>query len=127
MLQPSLFHDYPSRVRRTVLAVALLAILGTIGHRIVTIVTPPPLVVQTPEDRFSTASRIVTIAGTTAPGAVLTINGSEIVPDGTGIFSTDVVLTPGANTIDIAARRRHSWSAKIQRRIYVHAANAPLA
>lgn len=105
----------------------LLMVLGVVGHRISTIIAPPPLVIRTPEDKASTASRMVTIVGTTAPGALLTVNGAAITPDGSGSFSTDVVLVPGANTIDITARRRHSRSAKIQRLIYVHAANAPLA
>lgn len=101
--------------------------LGLIGVRIAAIFEPPTLTIDHPNDLLSTSSRFVTVTGRTEPGALLTINGSAFVPDTTGTFTTDVILAPGVNTIAVEARRRHSRPARIERRITVQAANAPLA
>ena len=127
MLQQSLFTDYPSLIRRSAVVVVVLLLLGVVGSRVLTILTPPPLTIDRPADLLSTSSRFVTIAGKTEPGVALTINGVAFVPDAAGAFSTDIILTPGANTIDIEARRRHSRPARVTRRVQVLAASAPVA
>lgn len=127
MLQQSLFIDVPSVIRRAIAAMLVIIALGLVGIRIAAIFEPPSLVVERPTDLLSTSSRFVTVTGTTEPGTTLTINGLQLVPDTAGAFSTEVILAPGANTIAIEARRRHSRAAQVIRRIQVHAANAPLA
>ena len=127
MVQPSLFPDCPPTVRRVAIAAVVLAILGVAAYRMIAVIAPPPLSIATPLDQLSTSSRIVTISGTTEPGASLTINGSAFAPDATGAVTTAVVLLPGMNTIAIEARRRHGWTARVERRIHVRAAEAPIA
>ncbi|MBI4450222.1 hypothetical protein HY634_04125, partial [Candidatus Uhrbacteria bacterium] len=104
LVQPSLFTDVPTVLRRAAIGAVVLLVLGVAGVRILAVVTPPRLTITTPSAQLSTSSRIVTITGTTEPGAALTINGQPLVPDATGAFTTDVVLLPGANTIAIEAR-----------------------
>ncbi|MDO8598514.1 MAG: hypothetical protein Q7S02_00210 [bacterium] len=127
VVQPSLFSDFPTTVRRVAVAVVVLGILGVAAYRMLAVITPPPLSIATPLDQLSTSSRIVTITGTTEPGAQLTINGSAFAPDATGAFTTDVVLLPGMNTIAIEARRKHSRPARVERRINVRSSDAPVA
>ncbi len=114
-------------IRRLLIGAVALLVLGVAGYRIAAVVTPPPLSVNQPADQLSTSSRVITIAGTTEPGALLTINGIAFIPDTSGAFTTDVVLLPGVNTIAIEARRRHGWTTRVERRIHVRAAEAPIA
>ena len=127
MIQRSLFSDFPTTVRRAAVAVVVIIIMGMATYRLLAMVAPPPLAVAQPLDQLSTSSRIVTITGTTEPGVQLTINGATFTPDTTGTFTTDVVLLPGMNTIAIEAHRKHGRSARIERRINVRSADAPVA
>jgi len=127
MLQQSLFTDYPSLIRRAAVLAAIVVVVGVLGARMLAVLTPPTLVVEQPADLLSTSSRFVTISGRTEPGAHVTVNGSAFIPDASGAFSMDVILAPGANTIAIEARRRHSRAAQIIRRIQVSPASAPVA
>jgi len=127
MVQPSLFTDVPTVVRRALIAIVVASILSVAGYQILATTTPPPLTVAEPTDQLSTSSRIVTITGTTEPGAVLTINGAVFTPNAVGAFTTDVVLLPGLNTIAIEARRKHGRPARVERHINVRSADAPVA
>jgi hypothetical protein len=127
MVQPSLFSDFPTTIRRALLGVVVISILGVAAYRMLAMIAPPPLTIASPADRLSTSSRIVTITGTTEPGVALTINGQPFVPDGAGMFTTDVVLLPGMNTIAIEAKRRHGRPTRVERRINVRTADAPIA
>ncbi|MBI4142520.1 hypothetical protein HY480_01435 [Candidatus Uhrbacteria bacterium] len=127
LLQPSLLDDFPTRLRRAAISGVLLLVLGVLGYRIMAFVQPPPLVLASPQDQLSTSSRVITIHGTTAPGASLSINGRAFVPDAAGNFTTDLVLVPGVNTIELESRTTHSRPARVIRRIRVTSAEAPLA
>ena len=127
MVQQKLFTDVPTLLRRGALALAALAVLGAIGARVLDVRTPPLLTISEPTNLLSTTSRIITIEGTTAPGASLTINGAPYAPDTNGAFSADVILLSGVNTIAIESRLRHSKPARVERTIHVHPADAPLA
>lgn len=127
VFRPSPHTDYPSVIRRVLTGAVILVVLGALGYRVASIIAPPTLAVREPSDQLSTSSRTITIAGETEPGVTLTINGETFVPDPAGAFTTDVVLLPGVNTIAIEARRRHGWPARVERRVHVRAADAPLA
>ncbi len=127
MLQPSLLDDFPTRLRRAVISGVVLIVLGMLGYRIMAFVQPPPLVLASPQDQLSTSSRIITISGTTAPGASLSINGRSFVPDAAGNFATDLVLVPGVNTIELESRTAHSRPARVIRRVQVVPSGAPVA
>lgn len=121
-------YDGPSIARRVALAAVVAAILGLIGWRVIVVRMPPPLALVSPAATLhATASRIITVAGSTEPGAGITINGAPFVPDPAGGFAADIVLLPGVNTITIEARRPHSRPARIERTIRVRANDAPLA
>lgn len=127
MFQPSLLDDYPSRVRRFTIAAVILVVLGVVGYRIAAMIAPPPLAIEQPSDALSTTSRLITIRGTTAPGATITVNGQEFVPDARGAFTKDIVLVPGVNIIEFEAHTKHSRTTKVIRRIQVVTSDAPVA
>ena len=127
MLQPSLFRDYPTVLRRIAMVSVGVLVLGIIGYRVYALMRPPTLLLEQPTDYLSTTSRTIIVRGVTVPGAVLTINGRTFVPDQRGGFSAELVLLPGTNTIELEAKMRHSRAARIIRRIQVTSADAPVA
>ena len=62
----------------------------------------PTLVVTAPATTL-TNNPSVTVAGTTEPGATLTVDGTPVTVGPTGSFSTTVTLPEGAHTFDIVA------------------------
>ncbi|MFH1098637.1 MAG: hypothetical protein V1723_01810 [Candidatus Uhrbacteria bacterium] len=127
MLQPSLFYDYPGRIRRAAIAGVTLALFGIIVWRIVAVVIPPPLTVIDPSGDLATISQTIIVRGQTTPGAALRINGRTFAPDTAGLFAAELTLLPGPNIVTIEAWTKHSRTARIERRIIVHTADAPLA
>lgn len=66
----------------------------------------PTLDIAFPPPASLTTSAAVTIRGTTEPGTRITVNGTDAAP-GTlpGMWSLDVSLVPGANTLEVIAHR----------------------
>jgi hypothetical protein len=120
-------YDTPATIRRAIIAIGILLVLGFLGWRVHDVFAPPSLIVASPSDRLATSSRIITISGSTEPGAVLSVNGEEFAPDAGGFFKMDVVLRPGTNTLAIEARQRHGRPNRIERTIHVQRNEAPLA
>jgi len=72
--------------------------------------TPPPYTVNinSPNDGFSTSSRLITVNGTisnySGSTAILSINGrSQTISVSSGSFSETAILTSGSNTITVSA------------------------
>ena len=68
-----------------------------------TIDTAPPALFVTSPDFDLTNSPSVTVAGTTEPGASITVGGLAVAVSGAGAFGTTAILAEGANTIVIVA------------------------
>lgn len=66
-------------------------------------ITPPPLSLSSPADGLLTNRSEVQVAGSTEPGATVTLNGApvEVGPD--GMFSAAFTLRPGLNTLTVVA------------------------
>ncbi|TLZ50947.1 MAG: hypothetical protein E6K18_06215 [Methanobacteriota archaeon] len=65
--------------------------------------TTKPVLVLTTKPGATVATPIVTLAGTTEPGAFVTVNGVFVLST-VGTFTTNVTLSPGANTIVVQSR-----------------------
>jgi WD40 repeat protein len=65
--------------------------------------TSDPTMTFAPTPPSRTESRIVRIAGTTEPGAFVTVNGINVAAPG-GAFETNVTLGYGTNTVVVVAR-----------------------
>ena len=59
------------------------------------------LVITEPVDQSIVSTARITVAGQTTESAVVTVNGVGVQVSDTGGFSTDVVLEPGPNLIDL--------------------------
>ncbi|MBU0475278.1 MAG: hypothetical protein KKF62_14085 [Bacteroidetes bacterium] len=72
-------------------------------HLIVADTTPALLVVNTPTDSLTTNQTTIAVTGnvTDATDMIVTVNGDTVIVDGTGNYSTNVVLSEGQNVIMI--------------------------
>ena len=66
-------------------------------------ITPPFLSLTSPSDGMDTDIPIVTVSGTTEPGAILNINGIMISVRPDGSFSCNIALINGHNIINVTA------------------------
>jgi len=62
-----------------------------------------PLSITEPADSATINGDAVTVQGTTAPGATVSVNDNVVTADSTGAFSTNVNLDAGPNAIDVIA------------------------
>lgn len=103
-------------------ALCLLALTGYIGFQIQGLLKPPTIVVYEPADGTSTNDASVTVSGKTEDEAEITVNGTSVLPNADGTFSTQIVLERGLNVISIEGKTRHSRSATVYRRVVLEQA-----
>ena len=90
-----------------------------LGGRLLVMVRPPELTITSPRDELATAERTIVVSGATEQEVAVTING-EIVPiKRDGSFAVPLTLQPGANTVRIAATKRYSRTAIVERQVFV--------
>ncbi|UCE91100.1 MAG: hypothetical protein JSV90_06670 [Methanobacteriota archaeon] len=65
--------------------------------------TPPPLSLVSPSDGMITETPVVTVSGTTEPGAFLAVNGISVAVESDGSFSCEIALVEGENAITATA------------------------
>jgi len=80
---------------------------------------PPPIKIFSPAGDLTTDQKTITIKGWTDKGAIVKINNQSIVKNGNNLFSEDVSLLPGLNTIKISAKKINSPESVIIRQIFV--------
>ncbi|MDO8505435.1 MAG: hypothetical protein Q7S48_02585 [bacterium] len=106
-------------LQRIGICFVVLALFGYLGIHIVTLLLPPSLSIAFPPEGFTTSSHTIEIAGKTAPGAQVEVNGSPLPSPASGEFKHLLVLDRGLTTITVSARKRHSKSAVIERQIFI--------
>ena len=74
---------------------------------------PPPIEISSPSDGSTTETQAVTVAGSTEPGADLTINGASALVASNGSFSLVITLVEGANVINVTATDESGNSATV--------------
>lgn len=90
----------------TILSVIFFVlILGYIGLQIYKFQSPPKLTIDSPIDAITVSEEIISVEGTTQPGAVLEINSSLTPIDSQGHFKQDITLKEGINIITVKARK----------------------
>ena len=80
---------------------------------------PPQIKIFSPDGGLITDQKNITIKGWTDKGAVVRINNQAIIKDGNNLFSEDVNLLPGLNTIKISAKKINSSESVVWRQIFV--------
>lgn len=112
--------------RRAMAGVAIVLVGAYIGGRLLVMVRPPVLTITSPEEAMMTVERTVVVSGTTEQETKVTINGEAVPTRRDGSFAVPLTLQPGANTVRIAAAKRYSRTAVIERRVFV-AASSPVS
>jgi flagellin-like hook-associated protein FlgL len=80
-------------------------------------VTAPSLELSSPSDGMTTEASVVTVSGTTEPGAILVVNGVTAAVGDDGSFSCEIALVEGDNTITVTATDASGNSATVSREV----------
>lgn len=79
--------------------------------------SPPPLVVESPDEGLIISGRRVEVKGKTDPDATVSINGVGILVREDGAFFDQIAVFPGSNTVTIVATSRYGKRASITREV----------
>ncbi|OIO19338.1 MAG: hypothetical protein COY69_02055 [Candidatus Magasanikbacteria bacterium CG_4_10_14_0_8_um_filter_32_14] len=101
------FSNIPSTVRFSLFSVVVISLLLFLGFHVKNVLTPPSLVVLSPENGFISNSNFVDVNGKTDPEIQITINDELVKNDENGNFSQNINLLPGINTFVIEAKNKH--------------------
>ncbi len=97
-----------------------LLLVGAVAYLVLAAKTTflsPPFELLQPARDLTTSTPTVTVAGRTATGVEVTINGVLADVDGTGRFNASVALAAGLNTLEVTARRSLSRPVTITRHV----------
>ena len=106
-------------IRRGLLGLLGLGLIGYFWWAIAGIITPPKIALIAPVDGLVTEDRSVVVEGRTESEVGLQVNGKSISPDGNGYFRDTLELAEGLNLIKVTASKRHSKETVVTRRIIV--------
>lgn len=84
-----------------------LLFFGYLGLQVKKIVDPPELNLFSPMNGFITQESNLQIKGQTDKEVKVSINGKEIKNSEQGVFDEKLILSPGVNTLVIAAQKKH--------------------
>jgi hypothetical protein len=98
----------------------ILALLVYFGFEVSKTVSPPSLVIYSPqEDNITTSEYSYEISGQTESETTISINGEEILGDPNGYFQAKVNLKEGINILEITVVRKSSKPNTVYKRIRV--------
>ena len=98
---------FTSRLLSVFLALAVVAgVLWYLLWQFSALAAAPKLTVNSPNADRVLAGAEISVAGSTTPGADISVNDSPVLTDTDGNFSEKVALQDGVNTIRIAARSK---------------------
>jgi cytoskeletal protein RodZ len=105
---------------RNIAAISLVFVFaGYLTWQVRGILQPPHLAIFSPTEGFVALSPRTTIEGKTEKESKLTINGADVMVNEQGVFSADIDLSPGVNTIQISATKKHGKTTTITRHVVV--------
>lgn len=99
------------------LSLVAFAVIGYLGWQIQSIVSPPEVVLISPNEASITKDAMITVEGVVEGEATVYVNGEQVVVDHDNTFETEVDLDKGLNVITVEAERRYSKRAIIERRV----------
>ena len=109
----------PQGVRWGAILLLGIAVLIYLGLEIRNFTAPPSLVVVSPPDQLTTASRSVELRGNTNPEVTVTVNGKMVLVDRQGQFRELLDLQDGLNTIIVRAQKKRGKVTTMVRQILV--------
>lgn len=106
---------------RVVLFGAIIIVaLGAIGYVLLqtsSFASKPKLEISEPTDGSTIEGQTVLVTGETSEGSQVYVNGSPVLVNPDGEFSTDVILMPGLNNVEIRAINTFSRETIVNRKI----------
>jgi hypothetical protein len=105
----------PRALKFGIIGFGVLLLVTYFVWGLVRFLSPPTLSVTSPAEDMIVTDYRFSIEGRSQQGAIITINGQEIVLDPEGKFSEPVILNDGLNTIQVEARTRRSRERSITR------------
>lgn len=109
----------PRTLKYLIIFFLLAAVLTYIGFEVNRIVSPPEVLVFSPEDNLITADRQITILGQTEKEVAVQINDQPLLIDASGRFMLTLNLQNGLNIVKISARKKHSQETVVYKKIMV--------
>ena len=111
--------------RGLIIAVAIIVILGGILiFRFNDIIGTPWIQISIPS---TTTSQTIQVNGEVKPGDSVTLNSQAIYPLSDGTFQTEVLLTPGINTLQFSVKRFLGRETDLTKQINYVASTTPTA
>jgi transcriptional regulator with XRE-family HTH domain len=101
------FSNMPNVLRFSLFSIVIASLLFFLGFHVRNILTPPSLVVISPENGYISNSNFIDVHGKTDPEIQITINSEVIKNDENGNFNQNINLLPGINTFVIEAKNKH--------------------
>lgn len=113
------FFLNPKFLKYSLFIILLTAVLYYIGLGINKIISPPMLIIESPQDNIITDQNQITIHGLTEKEVALSVNNQPILSDKDGRFSITLDLQNNLNIIKISAQKKHSKEQVVYRKIIV--------
>lgn len=110
----------PKFIKYGAIFLLILAMLYYLGWSVNKIISPPMLVIYTPEDNFVTTERQIIVSGQTEKEVTLKINNQPILLDQNGNFSVPLDLQKNLNLIKISAQKKNSKTQVLYRQVIVN-------
>lgn len=102
-----------SRLAHMSVFLILIGLLSSyIGFQVKSIITPPELAVLAPIDGILTTDATILVKGKTEKGAVVSINGVNVLLAQDGSFEQEVALERGLNVLRVEGSKRYSHLAQ---------------
>jgi len=114
------FFLNPNLIKYFLIFVIIGSVLIYIGWGVNKIISPPKLLILSPENNLITNENIIKIQGQTEKEVDLTINDRSLLCDEQGNFTVDLNLQKGENIIKISAKKKHSKENTVYRTIIVN-------
>lgn len=112
-----LMQDNTRLVRFLVYAVLAVGVVGYIAWQVNSLIKPPALVIQNPQESAVVYKSQLLVTGSVEPESEMTINGEVVLPKGDGTFEQRVYVMPGVNQFIFEAKKRYSKPITITRTI----------
>ncbi|MFC1678393.1 helix-turn-helix domain-containing protein [Patescibacteria group bacterium] len=114
------FLTIPRVIKNLFIIFVLIICVLYLGFYLNNIISPPELVVISPEDNLVTRERHINVNGYTKAETEVIINEEIVLIDEKGYFSKELNLKNGLNTIIIEAKKKYSRTNIVIRKVLVN-------
>ncbi len=113
------FWTMPKFIKNVLIGLLALVCFFYLGFRLEKIIAPPSLKIFTPTDNLVTQEKELEVRGRAELETEISINGEKILSDNDGLFSKNITLKNGINTITISAKKKYGRYTNVTRQVFV--------